>query len=230
MPRRDDINRILLLGSGPIRIGQAAEFDFSGSQACRALREDGFEIILVNSNPATIQNDPEMADVVYIEPLLPDVVRQIIEKEKPDAILAGMGGQTALNIASELAHDGTLEKYGVELIGNNLDSIDRAEDRALFKRVCESIGLPVPFAIAANSIDEVAVIGLPDDQWGEIVTAVIVIKSGFDINESDIIDYCKDKLSSYKRPEKIIFDNNLPRNSMGKILKKDLRKKYSNLF
>ena len=121
MPRRNDINRILLLGSGPIRIGQAAEFDFSGSQACRALREDGFEVILVNSNPATIQNDPEMADVVYIEPLLPDVVRKIIEIEKPDALLAGMGGQTALNIATELANDGTLEKYDVELIGSDLD-------------------------------------------------------------------------------------------------------------
>ncbi|CAI8256555.1 MAG: Carbamoyl-phosphate synthase large chain [Methanobacteriota archaeon] len=155
MPRRNDINRILLLGSGPIRIGQAAEFDFSGSQACRALREDGFEVILVNSNPATIQNDPEMADVVYIEPLLPDVVRKIIEIEKPDALLAGMGGQTALNIATELANDGTLEKYDVELIGSDLDAIEKAEDRALFKDICESIDLPVPKAIACNSIEEV---------------------------------------------------------------------------
>jgi carbamoylphosphate synthase large subunit len=155
MPRRNDIHRILLLGSGPIRIGQAAEFDFSGSQACRALREDGFEVILVNSNPATIQNDPEMADVVYIEPLLPDVVRKIIETEKPDALLAGMGGQTALNIATELANDGTLEKHGVELIGSDLDAIEKAEDRALFKDICESIDLPVPKAIACNSIDEV---------------------------------------------------------------------------
>ena len=155
MPRRNDIQRILLLGSGPIRIGQAAEFDFSGSQACRALREDGFEVILVNSNPATIQNDPEMADVVYIEPLLPDVVRKIIEIEKPDALLAGMGGQTALNIATELANDGTLEKYKVELIGSDLDAIEKAEDRALFKEICESIDLPVPKAIACNSIEEV---------------------------------------------------------------------------
>ena len=132
MPRRNDIHRILLLGSGPIRIGQAAEFDFSGSQACRALREDGFEVILVNSNPATIQNDPEMADVVYIEPLLPEVVKKIIEIEKPDALLAGMGGQTALNIATELANDGVLEKYNVELIGSDLNAIEKAEDRALF--------------------------------------------------------------------------------------------------
>ena len=155
MPRRNDINTVMILGSGPIKIGQAAEFAFSGSQACRALREDGYEVILVNSNPATIQNDPEMADRVYIEPLLPDVVRGILEKEKPDALLAGMGGQTALNIASELSHDGTLEKLGVELIGSDLDAIDKAEDRDLFKKVCESIGLPVPKAIACDNIEEV---------------------------------------------------------------------------
>ena len=121
MPRRDDLKTILVLGSGPIKIGQAAEFDFSGSQAVRALREDGYEVILVNSNPATIQNDPEMADKVYIEPLLPDTVRRILEIEKPCALLAGMGGQTALNIASELAHDGSLERIGVELIGSDLE-------------------------------------------------------------------------------------------------------------
>jgi carbamoyl-phosphate synthase large subunit len=169
MPRRNDIHRILLLGSGPIRIGQAAEFDFSGSQACRALREDGFEVILVNSNPATIQNDPEMADVVYIEPLLPDVVRKIIETEKPDALLAGMGGQTALNIATELANDGTLEKHGVELIGSDLDAIEKAEDRALFKDICESIDLPVPKAIACNSIDEVILAAEKLDSWPLLV-------------------------------------------------------------
>ncbi len=155
MPRRTDIQRVMILGSGPIKIGQGAEFDFSGSQACRALREDGFEVILVNSNPATIQNDPEMADRVYIEPLLPDVVRGILELEKPDALLAGMGGQTALNIASELAHDGTLARLGIELIGSDLEAIDKAENRDLFKKVCESIGLPVPQAIACDSVAEV---------------------------------------------------------------------------
>ena len=169
MPRRNDLHRILLLGSGPIRIGQAAEFDFSGSQACRALREDGFEVILVNSNPATIQNDPEMADVVYIEPLLPDVVRKIIEIEKPDALLAGMGGQTALNIATELANNGTLEKHGVELIGSDLDAIEKAEDRALFKEICESIDLPVPKAIACNSIDEVLLAAEKLNSWPLLV-------------------------------------------------------------
>ena len=155
MPRRDDLERIVILGSGPIRIGQAAEFDFSGSQACRALRDDGYEVILINSNPATIQNDPEMADRIYIEPLLPEVVKRILEIEKPDAILAGMGGQTALNIAMALAHDGSLDELGVELIGCNLASIDEAEDRDLFKKVCEEIDLPVCKAIACDSIDEV---------------------------------------------------------------------------
>jgi carbamoyl-phosphate synthase large subunit len=155
MPRRDDLRRIVILGSGPIRIGQAAEFDFSGSQACRALRDDGYEVILINSNPATIQNDPEMADRIYIEPLLPEVVRRILEMEKPDALLAGMGGQTALNIASALAKDGTLNELGVELIGCDLASIDEAEDRDLFKRVCESIDLPVCEAVACSSIEEV---------------------------------------------------------------------------
>ena len=155
MPRRKDIQRIMILGSGPIKIGQAAEFDFSGSQACRALRADGYEVILVNSNPATIQNDPEMADQIYIEPLLPDVIRRILEIEKPDALLAGMGGQTALNLASTLAHDGSLAKLGVELIGCNLVSIDEAEDRALFNQVCQEINLPICEAHACNSINEV---------------------------------------------------------------------------
>ena len=155
MPRRDDIHKVMILGSGPIRIGQAAEFDFSGSQACRALRADGYEVVLVNSNPATIQNDPEMADRIYIEPLLPDVVKRILEIEKPDALLAGMGGQTALNIASNLAHSGALAELGVELIGCNLQSIDEAEDRDLFNQVCEEIDLPISQAMACNSIDEV---------------------------------------------------------------------------
>ena len=155
MPRRNDLKTIMVLGSGPIKIGQAAEFDFSGSQAVRALREDGYEVILVNSNPATIQNDPEMADKVYIEPLLSSSIKRILEIERPCALLAGMGGQTALNIASELAHSGVLEELGVELIGSDLDAIDKAEDRDLFNKVCESINLPISEAIACNSMDEV---------------------------------------------------------------------------
>ena len=145
----------MVLGSGPIKIGQAAEFDFSGSQAVRALREDGYEVILVNSNPATIQNDPEMADKVYIEPLLASSIKRILEIEKPCALLAGMGGQTALNIASELAHSGVLDELGVELIGSDLDAIDKAEDRDLFNKVCNSINLPISDAIACNSMEEV---------------------------------------------------------------------------
>ena len=155
MPRRNDIQRIMILGSGPIKIGQAAEFDFSGSLACRALRADGYEVILVNSNPATIQNDPEMADQIYIEPLLRDVVRMILEIERPDALLAGMGGQTALNLASTLSHDGSLAKFGVELIGCDLVSIDEAEDRELFNQVCQEVNLPICEANACNSINEV---------------------------------------------------------------------------
>jgi len=155
MPRRDDLKTILVLGSGPIKIGQAAEFDFSGSQAVQALREDGYKVILVNSNPATIQNDPEMADKVYIEPLLPDTIKRIMEIERPDALLAGMGGQTALNIASELAHAGVLDELGIELIGSDLDAIDKAEDRDLFNRVCQEIDLPISDAIACNSISDV---------------------------------------------------------------------------
>ncbi len=155
MPRREDLDTIMVLGSGPIKIGQAAEFDFSGSQAVQALREDGYKVILVNSNPATIQNDPEMADKVYIEPLLPDTIRRILEIEKPDALLAGMGGQTALNIASELAHAGILDELGVELIGSDLDAIDKAEDRDLFNQVCLEIDLPISDALACNSMEEV---------------------------------------------------------------------------
>ncbi|MDP6921027.1 MAG: hypothetical protein QF709_03865, partial [Candidatus Thalassarchaeum sp.] len=155
MPRREDISKVVILGSGPIRIGQAAEFDFSGSQACRALRADGYEVVLINSNPATIQNDPEMADRIYIEPLLPEVVKRIMELEKPDALLAGMGGQTALNIAAALAHDGSLDELGVELIGCNLTAIEEAEDRDLFKKACEEIDLPVCKAIACDSIEQV---------------------------------------------------------------------------
>ena len=155
MPRRNDLKTIMVLGSGPIKIGQAAEFDFSGSQAVRALREDGYEVILVNSNPATIQNDPEMADKVYIEPLLASSIKRILEIEQPCALLAGMGGQTALNIASELAHSGVLDELGVELIGSDLDAIDKAEDRDLFNKVCQSINLPISEAIACNSMDEV---------------------------------------------------------------------------
>ncbi len=151
MPRRDDIKKILLLGSGPIVIGQACEFDYSGTQACKALREEGYEVILANSNPATIMTDPEMADRTYVEPLLPEMIEKIIAKERPDAILPTMGGQTALNLAVSLAKNGALDKYNVELIGAKLPAIEMAEDRLLFKEAMARIGVPVcPSGIANN--------------------------------------------------------------------------------
>src|ERR1700748_157591 len=133
MPRRDDIPKILLLGSGPIVIGQAAEFDYSGTQACRVLESEGYEVVLVNSNPATIMTDPEVASATYIEPLLPGPVTQVIERERPDALLPTLGGQTALNLAKALHENGTLERCGVELIGADYDAIHRADARDLFR-------------------------------------------------------------------------------------------------
>ncbi len=165
MPRRDDIERILILGSGPIVIGQAAEFDYSGAQACKVLREEGYEVILVNSNPATIMTDPEFATATYIEPLLPGPVAQIIERERPDALLPTLGGQTALNLAKTLSEDGTLERFGVELIGADYDAINRAEDRDLFRETMASAGLRVPRSEIATSIEgalgSLEAIGLP---------------------------------------------------------------------
>jgi carbamoyl-phosphate synthase large subunit len=151
MPRRDDLHKILLLGSGPIVIGQACEFDYSGTQACKALREEGYQVVLVNSNPASIMTDPEMADRTYIEPLTPEMVEKVIAKERPDALLPTMGGQTALNVAVALAKNGVLDRYGVELIGAKLPAIEKAEDRQLFKEAMGKIGVPVcPSGIASN--------------------------------------------------------------------------------
>lgn len=144
MPKRTDLKSILIIGAGPIVIGQACEFDYSGAQACKALREEGYKVILVNSNPATIMTDPEMADVTYIEPIMWQTVEKIIAKERPDAILPTMGGQTALNCALDLARNGVLAKYNVELIGATEDAIDKAEDRGRFKEAMEKIGLSCP--------------------------------------------------------------------------------------
>jgi carbamoyl-phosphate synthase large subunit len=154
MPKRTDINKILLIGSGPIVIGQACEFDYSGAQACKALREEGYSVVLVNSNPATIMTDPDMADATYIEPLSTEILELIIRKERPDALLPTMGGQTALNLAVELAESGTLEKYGVELIGAKLPAIKKAEDRELFKNAMQNIGLDVPKSAPVTTIEE----------------------------------------------------------------------------
>ncbi|MCC7319826.1 MAG: carbamoyl phosphate synthase large subunit, partial [Rubellimicrobium sp.] len=146
MPKRSDIHSILIIGAGPIVIGQACEFDYSGAQACKALREEGYRVILVNSNPATIMTDPGLADATYIEPITPDVVARIIEKERPDALLPTMGGQTGLNTAMALADMGVLDRFGVEMIGARRAAIEMAEDRKLFREAMERIGLENPRA------------------------------------------------------------------------------------
>jgi len=151
MPKRTDINSILIIGAGPIVIGQACEFDYSGAQACKALREEGYRVILVNSNPATIMTDPAMADATYIEPITWQAVEKIIEVERPDAILPTMGGQTALNCALDLEKHGVLAKYSVEMIGANADAINMAEDRDLFDQAMKRIGLECPKSQVAHT-------------------------------------------------------------------------------
>jgi carbamoyl-phosphate synthase large subunit len=154
MPRRDDIQRILLIGSGPIVIGQAAEFDYSGAQACKVLLAEGYEVVLVNSNPATIMTDPEFAHRTYVEPLTLESVARIVERERPDALLPTLGGQTALNLASALHEEGVLERFGVELIGADYEAIRRAEDREAFRETMEAAGLRVPWSLIVTSVGE----------------------------------------------------------------------------
>ncbi len=154
MPRRTDIKKILIIGSGPIVIGQAAEFDYSGTQACKALIQEGFQVILVNSNPATIMTDPQFAHRTYVEPLVPEVIEEIIKVEKPDALLPTLGGQTALNLAVELYEKGILEKYNIRLIGANYQAIKKGEDRDLFRKSMEKIGLKVPPSVVVSSLQE----------------------------------------------------------------------------
>jgi len=154
MPKRNDLKKILIIGAGPIIIGQACEFDYSGTQACKALKEEGYTVVLLNSNPATIMTDPDFADRTYVEPVTPDSLRKIVEKERPDAILPTLGGQTALNTAVALAKDGTLDKFGVELIGAKLEAIEKAEDRTLFKRAMEKIGVGIPRSGLAHNFQE----------------------------------------------------------------------------
>ncbi|MFN6463631.1 MAG: carbamoyl-phosphate synthase large subunit [Nostoc sp. DedVER02] len=178
MPRRDDLRKILLLGSGPIVIGQASEFDYSGTQACKALREEGYEVVLVNSNPATIMTDPETADRTYIEPLTPELVEKVIEKERPDALLPTMGGQTALNIAVALAKNGVLEKYGVELIGAKLPAIEKAEDRKLFGQAMARIGVAVCPSGTAESLEEAKAVAR------QIGTYPLIIRPAFTMGGS----------------------------------------------
>jgi len=165
MPKRTDIRSILIIGAGPIVIGQACEFDYSGAQACKALKAEGYRIVLVNSNPATIMTDPELADATYIEPITPDIVERIIAREKPDALLPTMGGQTALNTAMSLAKSGALERHGVQLIGANAEAIAKAEDRQLFRLAMDKIGLESPKSRLVGTLDDATAalseIGLP---------------------------------------------------------------------
>ena len=154
MPKRTDIHKILVIGSGPIVIGQAAEFDYAGTQACLALREEGYEVVLCNSNPATIMTDQTIADKIYMEPLTIEFMAKIIRMERPDAILPGIGGQTGLNLAMQLERKGILKECGVELLGTNMESIERAEDRELFKELCLSLGEPVLPSMIAESMEE----------------------------------------------------------------------------
>src|SRR3954447_3053949 len=165
MPKRTDIKSILIIGAGPIVIGQACEFDYSGTQACKALKDEGYRIILVNSNPATIMTDPDLAHATYIEPITPEIVAKIIEKERPDALLPTMGGQTALNCALSLRRMGVLDKFNVKMIGATAEAIDKAEDRELFREAMRKIGLETPRSMLAHSLTDAIVamdaIGLP---------------------------------------------------------------------
>src|SRR6201986_4646222 len=165
MPKRTDISSILIIGAGPIVIGKACEFDYSGTQACKALKADGYRVVLVNSNPATIMTDPDLADATYIEPITPEIVAKIIEKERPDALLPTMGGQTALNCALSLRKMGVLDKFKVEMIGATAEAIDKAEDRELFREAMKKIGLETPRSVLAHKLGDALnaldVIGLP---------------------------------------------------------------------
>jgi carbamoyl-phosphate synthase large subunit len=154
MPKRNDISKILIIGSGPIIIGQACEFDYSGTQACKALRGLGYEIVLVNSNPATIMTDPGTADITYIEPLNLNTLTRIIDKERPDALLPNLGGQSALNLSSELHEAGVLEKYGVKVIGVDMEAIKRGEDRTAFKQTMEQLGIEMPRSQTVNTVED----------------------------------------------------------------------------
>ena len=184
MPKREDIQKILIIGSGPIRIGQACEFDYSGTQACKALKKLGYEIVLVNSNPATIMTDPETADITYIEPLNKERLEQIIAKERPDALLPNLGGQSGLNLCSELSEAGILKKYNVEVIGVQVDAIERGEDRVAFKNAMAELGIEMPRSNVAYSVDEaVRIAGKPREtrelpHFSCLIVAQLRAKSG----------------------------------------------------
>ena len=172
MPRRQDIKKIMVIGSGPIVIGQAAEFDYAGTQACQSLREEGYEVVLINSNPATIMIDTAVADKVYIEPLTLEFAARVIHKEKPDAILGTLGGQTGLNLVVELANAGILEANGVEVLGTELDAIEKAEDREKFKELMMEIGEPIPDSTIVHTVEEAVV-------YAEEIGYPVVVRAAF---------------------------------------------------
>jgi carbamoyl-phosphate synthase large subunit len=210
MPKRTDIESILIIGAGPIVIGQACEFDYSGAQACKALREEGYRVILVNSNPATIMTDPQLADATYIEPITPEVVARIIEKERPDALLPTMGGQTGLNTALAVADMGVLDQFGVELIGAKREAIEKAEDRKLFREAMERIGLENPRAAIANNLDEamaaLETVGLP-----AIIRPAFTLGGtggGVAYNRDDYLAICKQGLDA-SPVNQILIDESL---------------------
>ncbi|HPX56654.1 MAG TPA: carbamoyl-phosphate synthase large subunit, partial [Syntrophales bacterium] len=193
MPKRTDLRKILIIGSGPIIISQACEFDYSGTQACKALKEEGYEVVLVNSNPATIMTDPGTADRTYVEPITPEAVARIIEKERPDALLPTLGGQTGLNTAVAVAKTGVLEKFGVEMIGASVDVIHKAEDRGKFRAAMERIGLKVPRSGFARSMEEVL-------QISEWIGFPIIVRPSFTLggtgsgvayNREDLLEIAK---------------------------------------
>nr|APP88558.1 carbamoyl-phosphate synthase, large subunit [Paulinella micropora] len=199
MPPRSDLRRILLLGSGPIVIGQACEFDYSGTQACKALRAEGYEVVLINSNPASIMTDPDMADRTYIEPLTPEVVTRVIEIERPDALLPTMGGQTALNLAVTLARSGILERFGVELIGANLQAIQKAEDRLLFKEAMERIKVNICPSGIANNLEEARVVGDQIGTYPRIIRPAFTLGGsggGIAYNPEEFFAICKEGLEA----------------------------------
>ncbi|KAI8015183.1 hypothetical protein LOK49_LG05G01067 [Camellia lanceoleosa] len=197
--KRTDIKKILILGAGPIVIGQACEFDYSGTQACKALKEEGYEVVLINSNPATIMTDPDLADRTYIAPMTPELVEQVLEKERPDALLPTMGGQTALNLAVALAERGSLEKYGVELIGAKLEAIKKAEDRELFKQAMKNIGIKTPPSGIGNTLDECIEIASSIGKFPLIIRPAFTLGGtggGIAYNREEFESICKSGLAA----------------------------------
>ncbi len=202
MPKREDIKSVLVIGSGPIVIGQACEFDYSGTQACRVLKEEGLRVILINSNPATIMTDPEFADATYVEPITPEFVEKVIAKERPDAILPTLGGQTALNAAIAAHESGVLEKYGVEMIGASFEAIHRGENRELFNAIVEKVGGEVARSFVCHSMEEV------EKAAGELGFPIVVrpsftmggLGSGIAYDEADMHRIAGAGLSASPRP------------------------------